>query len=454
MHMKIRIDLKPTLDIAIFLFALLIYSCSPPVPEEKVTKMFMNNSRHSNSNLSSSVTTEPSVLWKVKTGGQVISSPLVADGMVYVGSKDRKLYALDADTGAEKWVFETGASIQSSPAISKGLVMFLSYDGYFYALNQLDGSLAWKFKTEGEKVFEVKDYYNGSFKPDFWDVYLSSAVVKGDWVYFGSSDQHVYALDILSGEVKWKYKSGGSIHSSPAISKNSLVVGSWDSKVYCLDATTGEENWQYQTDKDTAQYIWLGVQASPTVDDSAVYIGSRDAKMYAFNIESGDTLWVKDEFERSWMPSSGASDDKNIYVGSSDSFSFFSIDKQSGEINYATKTNSYTFSSPAIDSTMAYIGSANGRLFGIELSSGKIKWEFKTTGAETDTTRLYDKEGIFDMKVATVIYEGIDDMPTLSALNNHIFTSVGSILSSPTISNQVVYVGSCDGYIYALTDKH
>lgn len=315
-----------------FLFVILfLVSCNVGVNKySDESNMFMGNMQHSGNYNSFSVTKEPTILWKVKTGGQVISSPVIADDSVYIGSCDNKLYSIDASTGEIIWIYETDDSINSTPLVTKGKVMFLSYDGFFYCLNQSDGMLIWKFKTEGESTFNVKDYYNGEFKPDFWDFYLSSAVVMDDIVYFGSSDSNIYALDIESGEKIWNYKTDGSVHSSPAIYNNSLVVGSWDSKVYCLDALTGTENWVYETGKDIETYIWLGIQASPSIDDGIVYIGSRDAKFYAFNIKTGDTLWVKDEFDRSWMPSSAAVGLENIYTGSSDFFYafFLSIGKR------------------------------------------------------------------------------------------------------------------------------
>jgi outer membrane protein assembly factor BamB len=363
------------------------------------------------------------------------------------------LYALNALSGAIKWEYKTKGAINSTPLVAKGKVMFLSYDGFFYALNQSDGNLLWKFKTGGESVLNVKDYYNGSFKPDFWDFYLSSAVSNDNLVYFGSSDSNIYALDIKTGEKIWNYKTGGSIHSTPAISNNSIVVGSWDSNVYCLDATTGTEKWSYATGKDTDTYIWLGIQASPSIDNEIVYIGSRDAKFYAFNLKTGDTLWSKDEFDRSWMPSTAAIDKENIYTGSSDSFNFYSINKKTGTINYATKTNAYTFSSPAIDNEMGYIGSTNGRLYGIELASGDIKWEFETIGVKTDTINIFDDRGVMDVERYKALTKNITDMPALSSLLDNAFINVGAILSSPVISNQVIYFGSSDGYVYAISNK-
>jgi len=415
--------------------------------------MFMNNAQHTAFYHSEPVKTQPRILWKVKTGGQVISSPVVAAGKVYVGSSDNKLYALNAADGEVLWTFETGGPVNSTPLITEGKVLFLSYDGYFYALDQDSGETVWEFQTGGESVFKVKDYFNGSFQPDFWDFYLSSATVNNGTVYFGSSDSNIYALDLETGEKVWHYLTGGSVHSSPAIWENSLVVGSWDSRVYCLDTKTGNEKWIYTTGRDTASYIWLGIQASPSIDDGVAYIGSRDALFYAFDIATGDTLWTKDAFKRSWMPSSAAIGSGNIYTGSSDAFSFFSIDKQTGDINYSTSTQAYTFSSPAIDSEMAYIGSANGRLYGIDRANGDIKWTFQTEGSRSDTTGFFNDNGDVDIERARELSQGIEDMPTLTQLYTRIFEESGSVLSSPVIANQVVYFGSSDGNIYALTDK-
>lgn len=441
------------MTVALSIIFFLIIGCENVISDFSKSVMFMNNIQHTGVYTTPSIKNEPKLLWKVKTEGEVISSPVIIDNIIYVGSTDNNLYAIDAPTGEINWKYKTEGSINSTPAVSGGKVLFLSYDGYFYALNQADGQLDWKFKTGGENKHYVKDYYNGIFKPDFWDFYLSSPTVSNNTVYFGSTDSSVYALEIESGKLIWNHKTGGNIHSSPSYYKNSLFVGCWDSKIYCLNATTGKENWSYTTGRDTAQYIWLGIQASPSVDSGVVYIGSRDAKMYALDAETGDVVWTQNEFDRSWMPSSAAIGGDNIYTGSSDSFSFFSIKKKNGEINYQTKTNSYTFSSPAIDKNMGYIGSANGRLYGIELASGEIKWEYKTFGCETATLNVFNAEGEINAERIRELAIGITDMPALSNLYSKIFRNVGAILSTPTILNQVVYFGSSDGYIYAISDK-
>lgn len=436
----------------IFLFCFI--SCEYSKPSKHSVRMFMTNAEHDNLYDNVAISTVPQTLWTYKTGAAVISSPVVSNNSVFIGSEDGRFYSLNALTGTLNWEFETGGPVNSSPAIANEMVFFLSYDGYFYALKQINGELVWKFKTEGESRHLVKDYFNKSFKPDFWDFYLSSPVVADNLVCFGSSDQHVYALDLKNGNLKWKYKTSGRIHSSPASSNKHIVVGSWDSNVYCLKLESGKEKWVFETGKDTAQYIWLGVQASPTISGSTVYIGSRDARYYALDLYSGDTIWTKNEFDMSWMPSSSAADDNALYTGSSDSFAFFSIDKKTGDINYKTMTNAYTFSSPVIDDEMAYIGAANGLFYGIELKSGKVKWTYRTQGIASDTIKMFKSDGTMNAMRMQELFKGITNMPQLSALYSAGFSGSGAILSSPTISGGNVYFGSSDGFVYALTQKN
>jgi len=74
------------------------------------------------------------VLWKTNTGGPVKSSPEVADGVVYVGSDDGGVYALDAATGLVLLKTLTGAPVRSSPDATDGVVYVGSDDKFVYAL--------------------------------------------------------------------------------------------------------------------------------------------------------------------------------------------------------------------------------------------------------------------------------------------------------------------------------
>ena len=84
---------------------------------------------------------------------EVCASPVVAENVVYFGSTDHYIYAVDLQSGALKWKSKTGSGVTSSPAVENGLVYFGSYDGIFYAVDAETGKLKWKFQTAGERRY-------------------------------------------------------------------------------------------------------------------------------------------------------------------------------------------------------------------------------------------------------------------------------------------------------------
>ena len=63
------------------------------------------------------------------------SSPTVVNGLVYIGSDDYNVYALDANTGSKIWSFGTGYYVADCPAVDSGVVYVGSQDDNVYALN-------------------------------------------------------------------------------------------------------------------------------------------------------------------------------------------------------------------------------------------------------------------------------------------------------------------------------
>ena len=104
-----------------------------------------------------------------------MSSPAIgADGTIYVGSVDKRLYAIDPN-GTLKWAYETEGKIWTCPAIgSDGIIYVGSEDERLYAINP-DGSLKWKYRT-GDRIFS------------------SVAIGPNSTLYVGSHDRNLYAI--------------------------------------------------------------------------------------------------------------------------------------------------------------------------------------------------------------------------------------------------------------------
>jgi len=410
--------------------------------------MFRNNAAHSGTYDAAGAPKFNAVKWTFHTHGEVVSSPAIAGGAVYVGSNDGILYAIDEQTGAAKWKFPTEARVSSSPAVDHGLVYFGSYDGNFYAVDAGTGKLRWKFANPGERRYAATHLHGslpaGETMPDPFDVYLSSPVVFGGRVYFGSGDGSVYSLDAATGALKWKFKTGDVVHASPAIADGKLYIGSWDSYFYALDAATGKELWKFKTGEDPDIHNQVGIQSSATVAGGLVYFGCRDSNFYALDGATGQKRWVFNN-KGSWVITSPVVQAGKVYFATSDTATLHILDAQTGAPIDALKFHWPIFASPSIAGATLYLAGQDGKLVAIDLATRKPAWVFQTEGSRQNLDALSKSDGNPNYEVAfqSNFY---DDLPVgVSKLH-----TVGTILSSPVISGSVVYIGSADGNLYAL----
>jgi eukaryotic-like serine/threonine-protein kinase len=410
---------------------------------------FRGNPDHPSVYYAKPIRTTPQIKWKFATKSQVVSSPAVANGVLYVGSADHRLYALDSNTGAKKWEFKTGSGVASSPAISDGTVYFSSYDGVLYAVAADDGKLRWKFEMAGERRY-AGTHLNGSqpkgeSMPDPFDTYLSSPLVWKGAVYLGSGDGNIYSLDAATGKLNWKFKTGDVVHASPVISSGTLFIGSWDSYFYALDAATGKERWRFKTGEDPDIHNQVGIQSSAVVADGIVYFGCRDSNLYAVNAESGKKVWAYNN-KGSWVIASPLVKDGKLYFETSDSGMFHTVDAKTGVEIFSMKFSGWpTFSSPILAGDVLYLGSLSGRLFAIDLNERKTLWEFQTDGNRQNGA-VYTKADGTPNYEAAFLGDFYDDM----VVGVQKMRSVGAIYSSPVLVDGVLYFGSTDGNIYAL----
>jgi len=411
--------------------------------------MFRADARHGGLYQATGVPVLHGVKWKFRTAGAIVSTPAVSGGTVYFGSSDHNLYAVDVTSGALRWKFPTHGRISSSPAIAAGRVYFGSYDSAFYAVDAASGTLAWKFATGGERRFSAKHLHGAEpaaeVMPDPFDVFLSSPVVAGDTVFFGSGDGNVYALEAASGALRWRFHTGNVVHASPAVADATVYVGSWDSYFYALDAATGKERWRFKTGEDPRINNQIGIQSSAVVADGVVYFGCRDSHLYAVDAASGARRWAFSTGD-SWVISSPAVRDGRVYFATSDSGLVQALDARDGHALFSLDFKHWPFfSSPTLAGDFLYIGSHAGKVLAIDLKGRKLAWEFATDGARQNGGTYTRPDGTpnYPAAASDSFYDqliiGFDRM-----------MSVGAVLSTPVIDGDTLYVGSWDGQLYAI----
>ena len=241
--------------------------------------------------------TDGAIRWSYTTGGLVLSSAAVgADGTLYFGSQDRRLYAIrpgaTPGTTSLKWSFLTGDWVDATPAVATdGTVYVASWDGKLYAL-----------RDDQNRATKLWEYTLGAY------VFSSPAIGASGTIYVGSGDSNLYAIN-PDGTLKWTYPVGDYIDSSPAVGPDERIYfGSWDGSLTALSAE-GALVWRVVTGG--------GILGSPAIAaDGTVYIGSRDGKLHAIAAD-GTTRWefqTGDAIESS--PALGA--DGTVYIGSMD----------------------------------------------------------------------------------------------------------------------------------------
>jgi outer membrane protein assembly factor BamB len=431
-------------------FAALFCACLSVPAASQTIASFRGDAQHSGIYAQAGAPLLHGIKWKFKTDGAVISTPAVVDGTAYFGSNDHFLYAVNIADGAQRWKFKTGSRVASSPAVSQGRVYFGSYDGNIYAVDAKSGEQRWKFATEGERRFTGKHLHGndpaGESMPDPFDFYLSSPTIVQDTMYIGSGDGNVYALDAATGALRWKFHTGNVVHASPAVANGVLYIGSWDSYFYALEAKSGQERWRFKTGEDHDIANQVGIQSSATIADGIVYFGCRDSNLYALDALTGAKKWAYSN-KGSWVISTPIVKDGTLYFATSDTGLFNAVDAKSGALKYSLNFHHWPmFSSPAIAGRNIYIGSNAGTLMAIDLDKHATAWTFSTDGAKTNAAALTQKDGA--PNYAAAFTDNFYDEMVLGVWK---MLSIGAVLSSPVIERDMVYFGSTDGNVYAIS---
>lgn len=303
-------------------------------------------------------------LWRFRTHGEMWSTPVVSDNMLFVGSYDKNLYALNLN-GKEVWRFTAGGKITSSPLVHENLVLTGSNDGYVYALNMKTGKEIWKFRTG--------------------DLIASSPVVWDGKIYIGSYDCNMYCLNLEGAEL-WRFRTGAeiwSLQAAPSVCDGVLYFASMDGYVYALNAVTGKEVWRAMTGK-------YGNCVQPAINESMILQPSRDGILFAFD-KKGREMW---RFNLGNLPSAVVIHDDTIFTGS-ESGILWALTLDGREI-WRFETGGKLFGAVAIWNGMIYLPSFDCRLYCLNMR-GKEKWRFATSDATA--AKLAPPHDAFELKV-------------------------------------------------------
>jgi outer membrane protein assembly factor BamB len=313
-------------------------------------------------------------IWKQDASPYFVKgSPLVHEGIVYAGVTDNNTRAFNATNGHHEWGYKTDGPVYSSPTADGDILFFGSNDTKLYALD-LSGATPvslWNFTA------------NGAIQ--------STPAIEDGKVFFGSDNRTLYALDEMTGELIWSWATTDTnvkIRNGVAVANNIVYVTSEDvKKIYALHADAAPGNYT-ETDFDirywTKEVSDYGVGGfnEPVFANGKIIVtstGGAPAKLYALDADVGNTLW---ERIINWWPSLG-----NAVVA--DGRVWFNA--------YWWDPMSYTLyctGDPFPPTTCHYTVNAGGTSFDVELETNSTVTDFSTADLETQKKITFDVAGI------------------------------------------------------------
>ncbi len=295
------------------------------------------------------------VRWVFDTGKAIVSSPVVAGGVVYIGSDDAHLHAIDLATGQARWRFRTEDMIEAPPLAREGTVYVGSSDAHFYAVDAETGELRWKYET-GDQVLGGANWVPGR------DGANARVVV-------GSYDNSLYCFDAETGEKLWAYQTDNYVNGTPAILGDEIVFGGCDAVLHVVSAASGE----------ALARVPLGeachVAGSVALAGGRAYLGHYGNAFVCVDLKTQALVWehVDPSFPFFSSPAVGA--DRVVFGGRNKKVTC--VNRETGEVLWTKSTHRKVDGSPVICGDKVVFGSGDGRLYVVALEDGADVWSYE-----------------------------------------------------------------------------
>ena len=242
--------------------------------------------------------------------------PVLADGVIYVGSGDGSLHAVNAASGQRVWRFEGKGKIRTDAIVDGQRIICASLGDFVYAVDRQTGKQLWEKNTYGPHTSSpvligdklIVGNRNGllaALNPAtgeriwrmlFWGSAVESEPTPGEGTlfYIGSSDlRRVSLIDSKDGRVVWRTDIYGWAWPRPAVTETMVYAAAVGVEPYqmrhlgslsALDRRSGKIVWRWPMPEWPGS--WLnGFAASPVIDGKTLVVGGLDGTLYAFPVE-------------------------------------------------------------------------------------------------------------------------------------------------------------------------
>jgi outer membrane protein assembly factor BamB len=329
------------------------------------------------------------VAWQHNIGEAGYSSPVYADGIIYLGTNRGEVLALDASTGEERWAFKNVGGNASAVAVSGdvvyvGLGIVKDQGMGLYALDKQTGKQLWAFKTDSP-------------------IWLSSPLIYNDMAYFGDQNGVFYAVNLKTHQKAWR-ANVRRIILGHAAADDGTVYFTAANAMFAVDAKTGEQRWQISIRGDWTPHA---------VKDGVIFAGDVLNRFYALSAQNGKQIWVfPDELTERGEWSAPAIGDGVVYAGDRVGY-MYAFEASTGNQVWKFKAEAPPTSDPAIANGVLYFGvGSHGNekadqdkryFYALDIKTGQELWKFKAKG-EVFNGALVADSSVYFLTAASTLY--------------------------------------------------
>lgn len=218
-------------------------------------------------------------IWQGKADVDLTSGPGSDGTLTAVAGEKGAVVAFD-EKGAQKWKVAVNGEVLTAPLVGQGLVIVRTTDGRVLGLDPANGERKWIYQRS----------------PSALNLRSSLPMVfAGDNVILGFAGGKLGALSASNGALRWEaavsYPRGVSeierlndVTGAPSISGSQVCAASFQGRVACFDTSTGAPRWGRD----------FSSPSGVTQDDDGLFAADEKSVVYGFNAQNGADLWKND----------------------------------------------------------------------------------------------------------------------------------------------------------------
>lgn len=332
--------------------------------------------------------------WHYEAKSNLVNGVIVKDNKIYAAFENGEILCLDSD-GDVVWKKNTDYIFYNTPEVIAEYLFVGSMQGELLKIEKNSGEIV--------KTIEFKNPISSPLVTSVIEQETGSVTA----LFAGTSEGELFCINPETLETIWKNDSASAmIESKPLIKDDAIIFGCWDEHIYNVNIHTGELNWKWTNENN---FYYSPAACSPVANDEMVFVCTPEKKIYAIDLESGKLVWLQDSFP-AWE-TLGINQDGTILAskGIENVFGFFNAADGSviKEVEAPTGVDTAPVIPTEIDGNF-YIGAKNGHLY-------RVTKEYSVEPVVfTGTARTHT---IKKMNENTIIFSNMDGTITKISLN-------------------------------------